>query len=45
MLLVAAKETLEPEEELSSNTTEPGDKVDPSFGLLSESNDALEKKD
>lgn len=45
VLLVAAEETLEPEEGLSSNITEPGDKVDPSFplALLSESKDALEK--
>lgn len=45
VLFVAAEETLEPEDGLSSNITEPGDKVEPSFVLLSESTDALEEID
>lgn len=45
VLFVAAEETLELEEALSSNTTEPGDKVDPSSVLLTELNDVLTRKD
>lgn len=43
MLFVAAEEILDPEDGRSSNMTEPGDKVDPSFVLLSESPHALKK--
>ena len=41
MLFVAAEETLEPEDGLSSNIIEPGDKVESSFVLLSLSTDTL----
>lgn len=43
VLFVAAEEILDTEDGRSSNMTEPGDKVDPSFVLLSESPDALKK--
>lgn len=45
VLFVAAEETLEPEYGLSSNVTEPGDKVESSFVLLSESSDTLAEID
>jgi len=41
VLFVAAEETLEPEDVPSSNITEPGDKVESSFVLLSLSTDTL----
>lgn len=41
VLFVAAEETLEPEDGLSSNIIEPGDKVESSFVLLSLSTDTL----
>jgi len=41
VLFVAAEETLEPEDGPSSNITEPGDKVESSFVLLSLSTDTL----
>ena len=43
--VVAAEETLEPEDVLSSNLTEPGDKVESSFVLLSESTEILAEID
>lgn len=45
VLFVAAEETLDPEDGLSSNMTEPGDKVESSFVLLSESTDTLGELD
>ena len=45
VLFVAAEETLEPEDGLSSNVIEPGDKVESSFVLLSESTDTLAEID
>ena len=43
VLLVAAEESLDPRRGISSNSTEPGDKVDSSCVLLSDSSGLFEK--